>query len=385
MRPTLSLHINTEHGWRGGEAQTLMLARGLRERGQQVIVAAREGGGLAHRAEGAGLETWTHPMRSEFDPGAILGIARLMRSRRPSIVHYHTSHAVTLGTLARLLAAPAVPDLRAVLTRRVSFSLKRNPLARIKYRFRIDHVIAVADGVRWVLIQEGLRPDSISVIHSAIDLSRFGGADLTDAAARFRQDLGVSGDGNLLGSVGALVEHKGHAILIEAFGEIAPARPGLHLALVGDGPLRAQLESQASAAGVGDRIHFTGHRDDIPAVMTSFDLFVLPSISGEGSPAVVKEAMACGVPVVASGLEGVREIVEEGTEGLLVPPGSPASLSEAIVTLLDDPASRERLVQRGRKRVRDFSVERMVERTLEVYGRVVAGRSTEAGLPGHAP
>jgi len=371
------LHVNTEEGWRGGEAQTLMLARGLRLRGHDSILAARAGSALASRAGQEGFEIWTHAMRGEFDPGAVLGLARLLRSRRPDVVHYHTSHAVTLGTFAGLLAFPYHGRLPAVLTRRVSFSLRRNPLARLKYRFHIDHVIAVADGVRWVLIADGIAPGKVSVIHSGIDLARFGVRD-TPGAGRFRAEAGVPPEATLIGCVGALVAHKGQERLLEAFTSLAGGRPGLHLALVGDGPLRAELEGKAALLGIAQRVHLAGFREDIPAVMSALDIMALPSISGEGSPAVVKEAMACRVPVVATELDGVREIVDEGVDALLVPPGDAARLAQALDALLADAALRERLAARALEKVRHYSVETMVERTEEVYVRVLAARARRA-------
>jgi glycosyltransferase involved in cell wall biosynthesis len=318
-------------------------------------------------------------MRSEFDPGAITGLARLISRARPDLLHYHTSHAITLGTLSGLIAAPFVGRIPAVLTRRVSFSLRRNPLARLKYTYRIDHVIAVADGVRWVLIAEGLSPSRVSVIHSGIEMSRFSSLAET-AGIAFRRQLDLPQDGRLVGSVGALVGHKGHRHLLDAMALLTRRRPQLRLAIVGDGPLRPDLEEQARQCGLEGRVHFAGFREDIADLLPAFDVFVLPSISGEGSPAVVKEAMACGVPIVASELDGVCEVVDEGREALLVPPGDPERLGEAIESLLVDGPLRERLTQRAKERVRDFSADRMVERTEEVYARVLEGRRKPGGV-----
>jgi len=178
--------------------------------------------------------------------------------------------------------------------------------------------------------------------------------------------------------VGALVAHKGQERLLEAFTSLAGGRPGLHLALVGDGPLRAELEGKAALLGIAQRVHLAGFREDIPAVMSALDIMALPSISGEGSPAVVKEAMACRVPVVATELDGVREIVDEGVDALLVPPGDAARLAQALDALLADAALRERLSARALEKVRHYSVETMVERTEEVYVRVLAARARRA-------
>ncbi len=373
MKRLRVLHLNTERGFRGGEAQTLLLAAGLRARGHECLIAGAAGAPLAERAQAAGVAVWTRQVRGELDLPAIAALAREIGRFRPDLMHFHTSHAVTLGTAAGLIASP-LRRIPAVLTRRVSFSLARNPLARLKYRFRIDHLIAVAEGVRWVLIREGIEPERITVIHSGIDLARFAGEERVARARALRRELQIPESAYVIGAAGALVAHKGLGTLVDAFGVLARERPDARLLLAGEGPERGPLTERARAAGCADSVVFAGWRDDIPAVMSALDLLVLPSVSGEGSPAVVKEAMACGVPVVAADLDGVREIVEDGVEALLVKPGSAEAIAGAVRAVSTDAALRERLVTRGRTRVADFSAERMVERTLEVYERVLGPR-----------
>jgi glycosyltransferase involved in cell wall biosynthesis len=363
MKPLAVLHVNTEATWRGGEAQTLMLAQGLASRGHTNILALRRGGALQQAAKRGQLEVVPLPMRGEFDPASIFGLAEILRERTVDLLHYHTSHAVTLGTLATLISGRRP----AVVTRRVSFSLGRNPLARLKYNFRISHLIAVSDGVRWVMVAEGISPARVSVIHSGIDLGRF---DRPRDRGRIEREFGIPESAFLLGSVGHLAQHKGHTALIEAAAIACESVPDLRVLIVGEGGERPTLEAAARSGPLAGRVVFTGFREDVPDLMASLDALVLTSFSGEGSPAVVKEAMACGVPVVASDLDGVREIVEDGRDGVLVPVGDPVALASAIDSLVGDPARREALARAGRARVREFSSDRMVERTLEIYRQV---------------
>jgi L-malate glycosyltransferase len=367
MKPLSVLHINTEPDWRGGEAQTLMLARGLVERGHKSILAAMRGGALEKKARAQGIEVVGLPMRGEFDPISIVGIARTIRRGRVDILHYHTSHAVTLGTLATYIAGRRP----AVLTRRVSFSLKRNPAARVKYALRIDHLIAVADGVRWIMIADGSPPDRVSVIHSGIDLARFGRPRDRGLVER---EFGIAPDAFLVGSVSHLAAHKGIEVLLEALADVAAEVPSLRVLIVGEGSERARLESAAAAGALAGRVVFAGFREDVPALMASLDLFVLPSLSGEGSPAVLKEAMASGVAPVATDLDGIREIVEDEREALLVPAGDAAKLAKAVKRLASDPARRAAMAEAGRTRVREFSSQLMVDRTIEIYRQVMQRR-----------
>src|SRR5882672_4462319 len=162
------LHINTERDWRGGEAQTLLLARGLKARGHRCWLAAPGGSPLESRAREMGLEVLSFSCRGEFDPGAIRRLALFLNAHSPRLIHYHTSHAITLGSLASLWAGRRI----AVASRRVSFPLSRNPLARLKYTWRVDRVIAVSEAIREVLLTAGVPRERVVVIPSAVDLER---------------------------------------------------------------------------------------------------------------------------------------------------------------------------------------------------------------------
>ncbi len=374
MTPLTVLHVNTEHGFRGGEIQNLHLADGLSRRGHRCILALQEESALGERAEERGLDVRRRPMQGEFDPMAVAWLSGLIQQERPHVMHYHTSHAVTLGTLARLgRRGPTT-----VATRRTSFPTRRNPLFRLKFSYRLDHVIAVSGSIKKDMVDAGLPPVHISVVHSGIDLERFRQqADGTE----FRRELGVGPDELLLGCVGALAPQKGHEHLLRAMAALSPAFPRLHLALLGEGERQEYILDEARNLGIGDRVHLAGFREEIPEANAAFDVAVLPSVAGEGSPAVVKEAMAMGVPVVATRIGGVGEILENERQGLLVPPDDEAALAEALGSLLRDPERRRTLGAAGRLRVEEFSMERMIRRTEDVYKRLCG---TEEGAGGAA-
>jgi glycosyltransferase involved in cell wall biosynthesis len=363
MTPLSLLHVNTERGWRGGEAQTLMLARGLEERGHRCRLAVPPGSPLEQRARQEGIEAAPLAARGELDPAAIIALARMLRRFRPDLVHCHTSHAVTLGTLASFFAGRRA----AVATRRVSFPLSRNPLARIKYTFRLDRVIAVSEGIRETLAAAGVPRERITVVHSAVDLRRF---DPPRDRQACRRELGYAEEVFVVGCAGHLAEHKGHRVLVEAAGRLGD-NPRMQFLLVGKGEKEEELRQQIAALGLDGKFRLAGFREDLESILPALDLLAFPSLSGEGSPAVLKEAMACGLPVVASAISGVEEVVRQGSEGLLVPPGDPAALAQAIRFFAAD---RERGLEfggRGRERSGEFRPERMVEMTEKVYREVL--------------
>ncbi|HXH28405.1 MAG TPA: glycosyltransferase, partial [Candidatus Polarisedimenticolia bacterium] len=299
----------------------------------------------------------------ELDVAAAHRLAQVVREEQVTLLHYHTAHAVTLGTLAMCFCGRRP----AVATRRVSFPLHGRLLGRLKYRFHVDRVLAVSEEIRRRLVSQGLDAERVVVIHSGIDPECYERGD----RGRFRASLGLSpldpsGNGPLIGSVGHLAPHKGMDRFVEAAGA-ARELPGARFVVVGEGEEETRLRRLVERRGLRDRILFAGFREDMPDVFAGLDLFVLASSSGEGSPAVIKEAMAAGVPMVVTALEGVSEIVEDRRHALVVPPGNVAALARAIVLLASDADLRRRLSAAARARVREFSSDRMIERTEAVY------------------
>jgi glycosyltransferase involved in cell wall biosynthesis len=364
VRPARLLHVNTERGWRGGEAQTLLLSRGLKERGHQCLVAAPPDSALANRAREAGVSVGTFSSRGEFDPSGILAIARLSRQFHPELIHYHTSHAVTLGSLASFISG----RIPAVASRRVSFPLSRNPLAVWKYTQRVDRIIAVSEGIRKHLVSSGIPQERTAVIHSAIDLDRFRKVpDRQDIRRRMGYDPGEF----VVGTIGHLAEHKGHGVLVEAAAQLSAGHNSLRYLIVGTGEREKALRRQIGAVNLEKVFRLLGFSEEVADILPALDLFVFPSLSGEGSPAVVKEAMACGLPIVASSISGVVELIHDGLEGLLVPPGDARALSAAILRFASDQSLRIQCGRLGQEGVRRFGVDRMLDQTEALYGELL--------------
>ena len=357
------LHVNTEKGWRGGEAQTLLLARGLAEKGHAALLAAPADSRLLALGRAGGLETAPLQARGELDPAGAWRLARVSKRFRPDLLHYHTSHAVTLGTLASYLAGRRP----AVASRRVSFPLSRNPAARFKYTHRVDRVLAVSGGIRDVLIQAGIPGSRICVVHSAIDLGRFRTLRSRDEV---RRELGLPSGAFVIGTVGHLALHKGHRVLVEAAARAASGARCRYL-VVGTGECEASLREAVRRQGLQDSFRFVGFLERVEEILPAFDLFAFPSLSGEGSPAALKEAMACGIPVVASRISGIEEVARDGVEALLVPPGNADALAAAVDRFASDEKLCLEFGRRGRQQAREFGVDRMVEATESAYRDVL--------------
>lgn len=371
------LHVNTERTWRGGEQQVLYLARGLAARGVEQELLCQQGSVLAARAREAGLPVWERRLRGEVDLPAARAIAARLRAGRFDLIHMHTSHAHTLGVLGARLAGRRRRGDRpvTVVSRRVDFSIHKRrflDFARLKYTWNLDRILCVSGTIREVLLRDGLPPELPRVVHSGIDPARLAGAP--DRRDDYRREFRVPPGGALVGNVGHCADHKGQRWLVAAAPAVLERHPGTRIVIVGEGELLEDLRAQARGLGVADRVLFPGFRPDVPSLLRAFDLFAFPSHL-EGLGTSVLDALAVGLPVVATTAGGIPEMIDDGVHGLLVPPKDAAALARALVALLDDPARARRLGDAGRARVlAEFTVERTVEKTLAEYGELLGGR-----------
>lgn len=360
--PPRTLHINTEPGWRGGEQQTLLLAAGLRKRGVEAEVAALPGSPMAERARAEGLRVHEIRMRSELGPRAILALRRVLRERPFDLVHAHTTHAHALGAAAARLAG----GVAVVVARRVDFTIYKQPFAYWKYAFGVDRYVAISRAIRNVLIEDGLPPEKIALVHSGVDPDKWAGAD----PGPLRAELGIAPEDRVVANVAALVGHKDHETLVAAMPAVLAREPRALLLVAGDGKLQAAREAQARGLGVAGRVRFLGYRKDVGAILAAAELFVLSS-QLEGLCTSILDAMSMRLAVIATRVGGIPEIVRDGENGLLVPVRDPAALADAIGEALADRALARRLAEAGRRTVEEaFSADAMVEGNLRVYREV---------------
>lgn len=324
------------------------------------------------------------------DAKLVLALARLMRERRFDIVHTHMSKAALAGALAARLVRPRP---RLVNTAHILGSIAlANPMARrifgVYDRLLLggatDAVIVVSEAIRDKAIRLGVIPPArLHAVQNGILTDRFS-VDPAQAAAR-RAEFGAGPEDTLAVAVARLVPWKGIEMLIDAVAILAPSRPRLRVVVVGDGPLRAELEQRAAARGVGGQLTFAGMRRDVPEILAAADVFVLPSIA-EGMPIAVLEAMAAGLPIVATAVDGVPEVVLDGEVGLLARTREPAEFAERLDALVADPERRRHLGESARRRVETvFSARRTAENTAKVYRSLLsAGRAEIEPAAGRA-
>lgn len=314
-------------------------------------------------AEGAGCEFVEVKYEKKFriDIGAILRIRRIIKNRKVEVIHACSGYTAISGILASLfLNLPIIYTLQMP----VSFSW----WTRLFFSFfgrRINQHIAGSKAIAQSVDQGGLSFTSQkvdSVIYYGVDLRRFVPMD-SDNAKCF---LGLQGN-SVVGAVGRLIPRKGYDYLIHAIPKIKKVFPDIKLVLTGDGEEENNLRLLANRLGIEKDVVFLGTRRDIPDVLSSFDVFVLPSLS-EGLGIVILEAFALGKPVVATNVEGIPEMVINGENGFLVPPRDSDVLSERIITLLKDPLLASRMGKKGRRLVeKEFDINNKIKEYESLY------------------
>ena len=349
------LHLVTRLGFGGLEVEIINLVGGLERLGfEQALCCLRDVGELATDLPP------TVPARG-LGGGRLVAFkaARWFRDWRPDIVHVRNGWAWPDAAAAWLLAGRPGQlvfsfhgwDRVSRMPRRRAFLYRQ--LARITPALA---TISIATAERFAA-ESGIDPERFVVLDSGIDMDQFRPRPRTNP-----------GDRVVLGCVGRLDPIKAHDLLIEAFAQaLDGGRRNLELRLIGDGPERDNLERLVADRGLGDRVRFLGMRRDIAAQLGELDLFVLAS-HREGRPISIMEAMACGVPVIASAVGSVPGLIEQDQTGLLVEPGDRAGLTAAIAGLADDPARRARLGAAARRfAVLHLSVDRMAEQYAAFY------------------
>jgi glycosyltransferase involved in cell wall biosynthesis len=364
----------------GGAALSLLeLAAGQQARGDEVLVVAGTippgEASMESLADDLGvpylrMPALTRELSLSDDLRATAGLRRLLRARRPDVLHTHTSKAGATGRVAALASWPARPN--AVVHTFHGHVLSGYFEGRRERAFRLierglahatDRIIAVSEQVRDDLLRFRVaRPEKIEVVHYGFDLDRRI-ADAARSRGPKRTLLGAGDNDFVIGWAGRLSEIKRPLDLVR----VAANVPQSVLVLAGDGELRPQVVRLAAELGLADRVRLLGYIEDLGAWYGAFDAFLLTS-ANEGAPVVAIEALAAGLPVVATRAGGTGTVVDDGETGYLAAIGDVDELARHLRELRDDPHLRRQLGEAGSARMRErFSAARMVEETQGVY------------------
>lgn len=304
------------------------------------------------------------------DWDALPRIRRYLREVSANLVHTQLEAANILGNIsAKLLRLPSVCTIHVMPSLDVKTKTKLHQKVEwFSLRRFCDRVISVSEEARQYHIGiSGISPERVTTIYNGIDLSTFMNMDHARERAGVRAELGIPADASVLVTVAVLRPQKGIQFLIRAMPIILASNPDTYYLVVGNGSHRDVLVEEARKMGVEGRVIFVGMRKDVPRLLAASDVFVLPTLT-EALPTVLAEAMGARLPVVASRVGGVPEMVVENESGILLEPEDIPALAAACTRLLANPAERAAMAAQGRKIVNEkFSIERQVEQLQELY------------------
>ncbi len=376
MGPVTLLHLIDTLRFGGAERLLLQLVTRLPgERYRVLVGTVTDRGPLANELEKVGISVHYMGGRGRRDARVLPKLVQLMR--REKVVMLHT-HLFVDGFWGRLAAMAAGVPVR-IATQHNSYEGGNLPprwqiwADRVLWRYT-DRFVVVSDGSEKFLLNEiGVPREKVRMIPNAV-------APLSppspEVVEKLRQEWGLVDARPVLGTVARLTQQKGIGYLLEALALLLPQYPNIRGVVLGEGDLRDELEAKARSLGISGSVVFAGVRKDVENVLALFDLFVLPSLY-EGMPVALLEAMSVGLPVVATRLASVSEVIEEGVDGILASPGDGRALAGVIADALKAPETLRQMGENARKKIRSrYSVENWVASYDELYQSLLR----EAGL-----
>jgi glycosyltransferase involved in cell wall biosynthesis len=361
-----------EPGPSGQGTHVLSLVEGLnRERYRIIVVCPTTNLHTVERLGRAGVRVIPLPMSKIRNVRASFRLIQVLRREKVEIIHVHSQEAGIWGRIAAWVAGvpiviytPQTVDIRQKRFQALYYLIERLSAAVT------DMLISVNEGDRLRLINKGvISPDKIMTISNGIEVHSFPAC--VDVKAK-KQELGIPSEGPVIAQIGRLSEQKGPRYLLEAATLVLEMRPDTIFLMVGEGPLREEIEDRAKELELSENLLLLGWRNDVAAIIACVDVVVLSSL-WEGLPYALLEAMASGKPVVATAVNGCKELVRDGQTGLLVPPADSRALADAVLTLLDSGEMALEMGRRARQVVgKDFSLENMVGRVDELYERLAS-------------
>jgi len=364
------LHVIETGGPGGAERMLVHLASGLRNGYRAEAALIRDTSlGTTLRECGIPVTMLRHKVHGFSD--TVWDLVRLIRRRSVAIIHGHEFFMNVVGLVASEITG--VPLVATVHGKNYYADRVRRRLAyRAVGRWAARLVTVSENTKRFLAERVGISPARIHVIPNGVPIDP--DDSLSRAPSPLRAALGL-GEQRVVCTVGSLYAVKGHRYLLDAARDVLRRWPSTVFLIIGRGGLRAELEAQAERLGIERHVRFLGHRDDVRQLLAVCDVFVLPSLS-EGMPLALLEAMAAGVPVVATRVGGVEEVIEHGTNGLLVPPGDSRVITECVVSLFDDPLTARGIGASASDTVRGrFSLTRMVDAYEQLYAAVTDRRA----------
>jgi len=355
------MHTESSNGWGGQEFRTFRESMGLMKLGVRIIILCQPGSVLGEKAEAAGIEVKTCTMKRSYDIFAVKRIIKLIRDENIDIINTHSGRDTLLAGIAGRLSSRKPTVVR---TRHLALPIT----SKFTYNVLAHKIVTVSEYVRGYLISVGISPSKIAAIHTCVDLNKF---DPNKAGDSLRKELGLAADTPVIGTVAILRKKKGHHIILDAIPAVLKEVPEAVFVFAGNGPQKQNIENEIKARGLSGKVYMLGLRNDIPDVLKSIDLFVLPTLQEALGTSFI-EAMAMEKPVIGTDVGGVSEVIKDGVNGCLVKPDDPSDLARAVVRVLRSDNRGRMMGIEGRKMaLQNFSSEKMCGDMFSLYSSLL--------------
>lgn len=365
------LHTNFLHGWGGQSNRIFIVCKGLLEKGVEVHLSAPDDSVLIEKSSHTDIKilhglSYASGIRLHKIIPDVLKLRKYIIENKIDIVHLHGSQDSWVGAFACV----GLHNVIVLRTKHNIFPMNDNFMNQLLYGKMIDGYVAISQAIKKQIKEKKyIKNKPIAVIHSAVDMDQFENISDEDVI-KFKNDFGITRNNFLIGAVGRLRSEKGFEYLIKSIPNVVRKFPNVKFMIVGSGSLDADLKQLAKNTGVEDYIIFTGFRKDVPVVLKAFDLFVMPSIS-EGLGTAVLEAMACGKTIIASNIGGIPDSIKHEETGILIPSATPSEISNAIISLMNNPNLAARLSINAKNFVKEnFTIENLVNGNYEFYKKL---------------
>jgi glycosyltransferase involved in cell wall biosynthesis len=360
------LHTESSTGWGGQENRTLQESRGMKKLGARVIILCQPDSSLSRRAVAEGIEVRTCTMKKSYDIRAIQYILKLIKDENINVINTHSGKDSLLAGIAGRLSTRKPVIVR---TRHLALPIT----SKITYSVLPHKVVTVSEYVRNYLIKKSIPMEKVTAIPTGIDTSRF---DPERVNGKLKQELGLKPEIPLVGTIAILRKKKGHHILLDAIPLILEKIPDAVFVFAGDGPQKKNIADKIEDLGLTGRVFMLGLRKDIPDILKSIDIFVLPTLQEALGTSFI-EAMAMEKPVIGADVGGVNEVIKEGINGYLVEPDNPHALADAIIMALQDKEKLNIMGIEGRKIAeQNYTVEKMCEKMYALYSSLLKDKTS---------
>ncbi len=363
------LRVVSNLGTGGVQRRLVSLLPYINKEKFNITVCSFKDGPLKKKLTEAGFKVFIIPRRFKFDPFCIIRLIKLIKQEKIQIIHTHAHKPNTTARIAAILARVPI-----IIANEHNVDEWKSAFQKLIDSFLCrftDIIIVVSMGVQKFCQSTGIPSCKFRLIYNGVEVDKFKNKEFREAK---RKELGIDENTLVIGTVGRIHPQKGHGLLVEITEELLLEHKSLLFLIIGKGYLEKELIRKIKTLNVSEHFLFLGEREDIPELLSCMDIFVLPSIR-EGFPNTILEAMASSLPVVATDVGGVRELIIPDETGFIVPSADISALYESLSKLIKDKDLRIKMGNAGFERVKQFSIEKMAKETEDLYEELIPARN----------